>query len=359
MIPGNSVDDGNGFVDDVNGYDFEGWSVASQTGGDPDPTDPVVSDASHGTSTSSIVAGQGDNGVGLAGIAGGDEPDNGIRLMICRVGTNIDISVDAEIGALDYAAQNGAKVISMSFGGFSGGVAEEEAVNRAWNAGVYVCAASGNIGAGNKSGDVWLVDLPAGFDNCVAVGATTIFGSQTVAGSTAIIDETLATYSKTGPEMDIAAPGTHIMAAANDIDLYTDSIARQFTGTSAATPVVAGLAALLLSADYEVNGSFTLSNQELRELIEVNALDLGDPGPDNEYGYGSIEMRDAMEGFVPDPGKAGDTNDDGEVDEADVQPIITAFGARTGQAKYSARIDTNSDGFIDELDLFVVGRQFG
>jgi subtilisin family serine protease len=359
-IPGNSIDDDeNGFIDDVNGYDFEGWVVSSQTGGDPDPSDPAASDASHGTSTASIVAARGNNGSGMAGIAGGDSSGSGVRLMICRVGTNVDISVDAEIGAIDYAVQNGAKVISMSFGGFSGGAPEEAAIDRAWDAGVYVIAASGNIGQGNKAGDDWLVDLPAGFVNCVAVGATTIFGSQTVAGSTSIIDETLASYTKTGPEMEISAPGTHIMAAANQVDLYTNAVSRQFTGTSAATPVVAGLAALLWSADYELNGGFTMSNQDIRDLINQTALDLGDAGRDNDYGFGSIEMATAMLGVNPDGGKAGDTDGDGDIDEDDILPIIAAFGSRAGEPEYEKRIDTNGDGFIDELDLFVVGRQFG
>jgi len=246
----------------------------------------------------------------------------------------------------------------MSFGGYSGGLPEEEAINRAWDGGVYIVAASGNIGQGNKSGDTWLVDLPAGFDNCVAVGATTIFGSQTVAGSTAIIDETVATYTKTGPELEISAPGTHIMAAANGVDLYTDSIARQFTGTSAATPVVAGLAALLLSADYELNGGFTLTNGQLRDIINTYSDDLGPSGRDEDYGYGSINMRSAMTHLNP-IGKPGDTNLDGKVDENDVQPIIQAFGSRQGEPEYSLAIDANHDGFIDELDLFIVGRNFG
>lgn len=358
-IPGNQIDDDhNGFVDDINGYDFDGWQVSSQTGGDADPSDPVSGDASHGTSTASIVAAHGNNGKGIAGVAGGDSDSNGVRLMICRVGTNTDISVDAEIGGLDYASQMGAKVISMSFGGYSGGAPEKDAIDRAWDAGVYIVAASGNVGQGNQSGDTWLVDLPAGFKNCVAVGATTIFGSQTVAGSTSIIDETLASYTKTGPEMEICAPGTHIMAAANGDNLYTDSIARQFTGTSAATPVVAGLAALLLSADYQLNSGFTLTNQDIRDFIDNTALDLGDPGPDEQYGNGSIQMFEAMKEVNPN-GKVGDTNGDGFIDENDVQPIIDAFGSRAGAPKYNKRIDTNGDGFIDELDLFLVGTRFG
>ena len=149
------------------------------------------------------------------------------------------------------------------------------------------------------------------------------------------------------------------MAAANGVDLYTDAVSRQFTGTSAATPVVAGLAALLWSADYDLSGGFTLSNQDIRDYINNTALDLGDVGRDNDYGFGSIQMDLAMLEVNPDGGKLGDTNGDGVVNENDVLPIIEAFGSRAGEPEYSAKIDTNNDGFIDELDLFAVGSNFG
>jgi subtilisin family serine protease len=354
--PGNSVDDDdNGFVDDVYGWDFDGWSVAGHSGGDNDVNDPSTATHSHGTSTSSIIGAQGNNGLGIAGVAGGNSPTSGIRLMILRVGTDSNITLDAEIGAIDYAIAEGADVISMSFGGFSGGDPEESAINRAWNAGIYLAAAAGNIGQGNENGNGDpLIDLPAGFDNCVCVGATTIFSTQTVNAATEIVAETLAGYSKTGPEMEISAPGTHVMAAANQDDLYTDTTSLQFTGTSAATPVVAGLAALLLSFDP------TLTNVQLRDRINTYCTDLGASGRDEMYGYGRIDMLAAItENNVNPSTKPGDTNGDDVVDENDLQPIIANFGKRVGDSGYAAQIDTNSDGVIDELDLFEVGREFG
>lgn len=348
-ISGNSVDDdGNGYVDDVRGFDFTTWRIGG-TGGDNDPTDPSGETVSHGMCTASIIAAEGDNGIGMAGVAGGDTSANGIRVMVLRVGTESTISVDSEIGAIDYAIQNGAKVISMSFGGYTGDDPEEDAINRAWNAGVLPIAAAGNIGAGNQQGGVWLVDLPAGFDNCVAVGATTIFNTQTVGGGTLIIPETVAHYSKTGPELDIAAPGTHIIGALNDTTGYTDD-GQQFTGTSAATPVVAGLAGLLLSKNPG------LDKQSLRNALELTAVDLGTAGADDEYGHGRIDMQAAMD-YISGA-NSGDTNGDGHVNELDIQPIIDDFGAKSGSAGYTSRVDANGDGTIDELDLFVVGRHF-
>jgi subtilisin family serine protease len=360
-VASNGVDDdGNGFVDDIRGWDFQGWTGTS--GGDADPTDPSGDTVSHGNATASIVAAQGNNGVGMTGVAGGSTAGGGARIMALRVGTESNISVDAEIGAIDYAIQNGAKIISMSFGGASGGDPEEEAIDRAWNAGVYVVAAAGNVGQGNTDGEGNpLVDLPAGFTNCVCVGATTIFSSQGVSSSTSLVSERVASYSKTGPEMDIAAPGTHVMAAAFDTGQYTNSLGRQFTGTSAATPVVAGLAALLWSEDFEKNGAFTLTNTQIRSIVETTAVDLEEPGLDEKVGRGRINMKAAIDVVTPpvDPGVLpGDANDDGVVNDADVTEVISRFGARSGDANYTAAADTNNDGVIDELDIFAIGRHF-
>ncbi|MCB1221998.1 MAG: S8 family serine peptidase [Planctomycetales bacterium] len=368
--PGEAKDgtdtDGNGFVDDVHGYDFQGYSLpvggGAGSGGDGDPTDEEAKSAdtvfdSHGTSTASIVAGQTNNGVGMSGVAGGNTPSSGVRLMICRVGTASTISLAAEIGAIDYAVNNGAHVITMSFGGESGGDAEENAINRAWNAGVYVCAAAGNYPQGAAAG----VDLPAGFDNCVAVGATTIFSpdSVNVGPGAQVVSEYRPSYSKTGPEVEICAPGTRVISAAwggsnATVDGYMDSFQHQFTGTSAATPVVAGLAALLYSVLPDPES--VTANQTVRDRINSTAKDLGQAGRDEQFGFGRIEMGEALAAFAT--GKDGDANGDGFVDEADLALIIANYGKRSTDAGYTAQMDLNSDGVIDELDVLEIGKYY-
>jgi subtilisin family serine protease len=346
-VAGNNLDDDhNGFVDDVHGYDFETYSGG--TGGDSDPSDSSAE--SHGTATASIIAAEGNNGKGMMGVAGGNSPSTGVRLMILRVGTAENIPLSAEIAALDYAHTMGARVISMSFGGVTGGQPEEDAINSAWDSGngCAIFAAAGNGTAGNGTN----IDLPAGFDNCVCVGATTIFADWPVTSSTPVVAETRADFSKTGPEMDIAAPGVNIIAAAGGTNSYFNTPFSQFTGTSAATPVVAGLAGLMFSAKP------TLTAQQAVSAIYASAVDLGDPGIDNSFGHGRIDMKAALDTVAPHI-KPGDTNGDGVVDDNDVQPIIDHFGAKTGDGNYDAKIDTNSDGVIDELDLFSVGKNFG
>ena len=367
--PGEAKDgtdtDGNGFVDDVNGYDFQGYSLPSGgdtvgTGGDGDPTDEEAHSAdtvydSHGTSTASIVAAQSNNGVGMSGVAGGNTASGGVRLMILRVGTASTISLAAEIGAIDYAVNNGAHVISMSFGGESGGAAEENVINRAWNAGVYVCAAGGNHGAGVVGG----IDLPAGFDNCVAVGATTIYtpDSVTVGLSAQVGAEYRPSYSKTGPEIEISAPGSNIISAAwgggnATIDGYMNGFSHQFTGTSAATPVVAGLAALIYSVLPDPES--VTANQTVRQLINSTSVDLGPAGRDEQFGFGRIDMAKALAGFAA--GKPGDANGDGFVDEADLALIVANYGKKSGQTGYTTQLDLNGDGVIDELDVLEIGK---
>ncbi len=364
-VAGNSVDDDhNGYVDDTRGFDFSSWVVGSG-GGDNDPSDPSGENLSHGMCTGSIIAAEGNNNLGMAGVAGGNSQASGVRLMVLRVGTESTIQVSSEIGAIDYAVQNGAKVISMSFGGETGGEPESDAIEAAWQAGVLCIAAAGNIGAGNRnqtSGE-WYIDLPAGFTHCLAVGATTIFNAQTVSGSTNIIAETLANYSKyvvdphddptTNQPMhgvDVCAPGTNIVGALNDTTGYTGASA-QFTGTSAATPIVAGLAGLLLSK------APATSVSELRDVIWNGAMNLGPAGVDEQYGHGRIDMPASMALLAG--GKAGDTNGDNAVNDQDVAAIVAHFGAKRGDANYDEAADANGDGVVDELDVFVVGRHYG
>ncbi|MCB1218763.1 S8 family serine peptidase [bacterium] len=368
--PGEAADgsdtDGNGFVDDVHGYDFQGYSLpvggGAGSGGDGDPTDEEAFSAdsvfdSHGTSTASIVAAQSNNGTGMAGVAGGSSASDGVRLMICRVGTASTISLAAEIGAIDYAINNGAHVITMSFGGESGGDSEENAINRAWNAGVYVCAASGNYPAGAAN----VVDWPAAFDNCVAVGATTIFNpdSVNVGPSATVVSEFRPSYSKTGPEVEVCAPGTRIISAnwggANSAtDGYNSTFQHQFTGTSAATPVVAGLAALIYSVLPDPEAAD--ANQLVRDRINSTALDLGPAGRDEEYGFGRIQMGEALAAFAT--GKLGDANGDGFVDEDDLALIIANYGKRSSDAGFTVIMDLNGDGVIDELDVLEIGKHY-
>jgi subtilisin family serine protease len=161
-VPNDHMDnDGNGFIDDVYGYDFY---LNRGLPRDDEPTTTY-----HGTSTAGIVGAAGGNNIGIMGAAGGKgiQGERGVRLMILRVGTDFTISLSSEIAALSYAVQMGANIVNMSFGGEPGGSAESDAVKAAWNAGLIIVAAAGNEGAGAREGRI---DWPAAIPEAIAVG---------------------------------------------------------------------------------------------------------------------------------------------------------------------------------------------
>ena len=241
-------DDGNGYVDDVYGWDF--------ANDDNDPQD----DYGHGTHCAGIAAAATDNGMGIAGVGFNS------RIMAVKVGdgaTGKAAYSDIAYGIM-YAADNGAKVISMSLGGYAYSGFLEAVVNYAWNAGCVLVGAAGND---NLSDPFY----PAAYENVIGVSAT----DQ---------DDVRASWSNYGSYISVAAPGVSIYSTYwNDGSTYA-----YMSGTSMAAPHVAGLAALLFAQD----GS--RSNATVRSLIEETADDLGDPGWDQYYGYGRINAYRAL-----------------------------------------------------------------
>jgi subtilisin family serine protease len=169
--PGNGMDDdGNGFVDDVDGWDF--------VNGDGHPND----DEGHGTHVCGTIAQTSDNGLGVAGVA------PGVTVMPVKVLNSAGSGTHEWIAdGIYYAVDNGADIISMSLGGPSSSTMED-AVSYAYNSGVTVFAASGNDGTLG-------CDFPAAYDDyVVAVGATQY-------------DEGRVPYSNYGSSLDVVAPG--------------------------------------------------------------------------------------------------------------------------------------------------------
>ncbi|HWE25322.1 MAG TPA: S8 family serine peptidase [Myxococcales bacterium] len=202
-------DDGDGFVDDVNGYDF----VARR--GDPSPG--KTGEARwHGSHVAGTIGAAGDNGVGVAGV------NWKVSLMALRaLGPNGGRSDDLA-RAIDYAADHGARVINASWGGNGQSQTIAKAIARARKRGVLFVAAAGNDGAPHPS-------FPAnlGDDTVLSVGA---FGP----------DGKLAPFSNRGAL--VAAPGVGILSTT------APGQYERYDGTSMATPHVAGLAALLWAA---------------------------------------------------------------------------------------------------------------
>jgi subtilisin family serine protease len=236
---------GNGFDDDGNGLidDFQGWDFGT---GDKDPNPERTSDASgidvgfHGTFCAGIAAAATNNGDGIAG-AGWN-----CRIMPLKVShPDSGITAEAIAGAFEYAADQGASVISMSFGGPGDpGVPEffQELVDLATQSGALCVAAAGNDGDSVRT-------YPAACENVLAVAATDF-------------DNARADFSNWGEWVDVAAPGSLMWSTISRNYQVTvlDSLLYVFlfnwdtvnpymygNGTSFACPLTAGVCGLVRS----------------------------------------------------------------------------------------------------------------
>ena len=221
-IPGNGIDDdGNGYVDDVHGYDFANY--------DADPSD----DHGHGTHVAGTIAAAGNNAAGITGMAW--------RAKIMSVkflGADGRGWISDAVNAVLYATDMGARVLNNSWGGGGYSQALRDAIAAADEAGSLFVAAAGNQTSDNDAYPFY----PAAYDvpNVVAVAASDKFDSPawfTNVGNRSVL---------------LAAPGQDVLSSvpAAGNECCTDpSGYRLLSGTSMAAPHVSGAAALLLAQD--------------------------------------------------------------------------------------------------------------
>jgi len=218
------------------------------------PMNPANPD-SHGTHVAGIIAAKKDNGVGGYGI------NPNVNLLSIDVFDGQDYSSDYTIAqGILYAIEKGTKVINMSLGGGYPSQVLEEAVKRAIDKGIVVVAASGN------GGDDY-ANYPAAFEGVISVGSTNS-------------SKKLSYYSTYGASTDLVAPGEDIYAPY--FDTAKKSTFSKLSGTSMASPVVAGAASLLLSKHPN------LTPAQVEYILEQTATDLGDSGFDTKYGNGQV-----------------------------------------------------------------------
>ncbi len=176
------------------------------------------------------------------------------------------------IEGVDWAMQNGAKVMNMSFGGSSDSQSLHDALTAAHNAGVTLVAAAGNSSGGP-------VGYPAAYPEVIAVSATDASNS-------------LAYFSSVGPEVDLAAPGVSVYSTYKGYGYAT------LSGTSMASPHVAGSAALVLNTPvgaYDANGNGAWDPAEVQQKLQDRATDLGAAGKDSLYGWGLVNAYQATQ----------------------------------------------------------------
>ena len=325
----------------VPGYDFYS---------NDDLPDPVGGGglASHGTICSGLIAAEGNNFIGVTGVTW--------KCKIMPIRTNIwdswYVAPESEIAtAIRWAAVHGADILSNSWGYLvplpiihsafvdvtkSGGIGRD-------GKGCIVFGASGND---NDS-----LQWPERYSEVISVGATD--------------DNDLRRhYSNYGPDLDIVAPsgGDNFNADTAKEWIWSTDISgsRGYNmapfdpseldyaaegGTSCACPIVAGVAALMLSIEPE------LTNDEVRHFLERSAKDLGNPGRDDYYGWGRVDARAALDMVLA---KRCDLNNDWKVGLEDLLVLIEFWGTNESSADIAPA--TKRDGIMDEQDLELLMR---
>lgn len=312
-VPDNRIDDdGNGYVDDVIGWDF--------MAGTNNPWDHD----GHGTIVAGIIAADTDNDIGIAGI------NPHARIMVLKALNAFGHTRASYVAeAIVYAADNGARIINLSVGGPTLTRIETAAIAHAKARGVVVVVAAGNEGVNVAEFGL------AGADGVITVGATNL-------------DDSHPNFSNWGPGVDIAAPGvdvlslrarrTDTMLGIKDVPYeagtaYVGEDRRYYrvSGTSFSAPIVAGVASLVLSARPE------LTAEQVEAILVQSAEDIQTPGVDQFSGAGMVDARAAL---AMDPAFRIEAAITGlEVVQGASGPAVRVQGSAGADRFRSARID--------------------
>jgi len=266
----------------VTGYDYGD--------NDPNPMDDS-SKPGHGTACAGVAAAKANNGIGVAGIAGG------CSVMPLKVAnSNGDLGFTAITNAITHAADNGARVISLSLGA-EGGTGEGDipstdyALEYAYSKGVVIFAATANSNAS-------AIAYPSNHNKVISVGASSPTGQRKSPSSSDGEYWWGSNYGIDIPDhqgsVDIMAPTilptTDITGSGNGYDINSDYY-MWFNGTSCACPYAAGVAALILSLKP------TLTPAQVWDIMKNSATDMtidGGAGWDRYTGYGMVNAHRAL-----------------------------------------------------------------
>jgi len=326
---------------------------------DDDPFDD--NSRSHGTHVAGIIAAE-ENGIGVIGVA----PEADIYALKVLDGAGFGLA-EWIVSGIEWAVDNQMDIVNLSLEG-PHLESVQIACENAYIAGVLLVAAGGNTNGGG-------VAYPAAYDSVIAVTATDP-------------DDLPAGFSPIGTELELAAPGVQILSTVTSANGTYGFL----NGTSQAAPHVAGTAALLILSNTEdLNGDQLVNHEDVRVKLQTTAIDLGDPGFDDVYGFGLVLAPADSDGdgilnsedncpavhnpgqedtYPPQGNAIGDACDceadftcNGNVDGADVAAFLEDFarsqfnGPCTGENQCSGDFDCN--GGVDAEDVNKLLEDFG
>ena len=372
-IPGNGVDDdGNGYVDDIHGWNFV----------DNSPNVVANAESDHGTHVAGIAGAQGNNGIGVSGVAWNTQL---MTLDVFNGEKDVGIGADgnqADVNAIYYAVDNGAKVINMSLGGnikmspelfndLNLIPAYRAAFQYAYDNDVFVSLAAGNEGDQFDDRNQWKLvgnndiytSAPAAYSN--------VFGNLASVGSSDAQNRKSG-YSSYGQSVSIFAPGgdggqvvvdkddfgnaifassplTKILSTVPTGSGSVDSDYGYLAGTSMAAPVIAGMAALIRSENSSITAPETVAILRAGANVNPYLVPYGDQGLQANL-YSSLEIARSWTG----------TDDLTQINQSSDTPIInlsflTEAQSITGQASFKTDLDGEEDAFSSSGDDLITG----
>ncbi|MEC9170084.1 MAG: S8 family serine peptidase [Pseudomonadota bacterium] len=280
----------------------------------------------HGTHVAGTIAAY-DNNEGVVGVY------PGVDMHIVKIFNDNGQWTYASdlIDAITQCQDAGSNVVNMSLGGGSSSTTERNAMQSFTDAGMLLVAAAGNDGNSAKS-------YPASYDAVMSVAAVDS-------------NENRASYSQYNDQVEIAAPGSAVQST------YPTNTYASLSGTSMATPHVAGGAALVWSYFPQC------SNNQIRSALNATAEDKGSAGRDNFYGYGLMQLADAYN-YLNTNGCAGGGTGGGGGSEPGVEPVsgqLTGLsGTRRNWDRYTwtipegvTQMTIRTSGGSGDADLYV------
>jgi subtilisin family serine protease len=306
--------DGNGYVDDVNGCDFTDRVCPPHTL--LEPADLALN-YGHGTHVAGIAAAEFQNGTGVAGVC----PQCKIMALkiVEKVGDELAVNLDAEILALEYARTMGADIVNLSFGGDIYSKLERDAIAALDATGVLVVAASGNAALDNDLSIIRTIDelaspsYPASYTlpNILSVAATNHHDQYGYFTGCAIRAEPECLFTHWGHDsVDVAGPGVDILST------FPGAGYVAFNGTSMASPFVAGVAGLVKSqnplyTDAELKNAIMNTADHPVALDTLNVLGKPRGGAFTRTGDGRVNAVAALTGSTANATALTDGNIDG------------------------------------------------